>query len=88
MLTTPADIVGRLALQALELALHGARIADIVLRQAGLVGGEPGGLAEAAGAQQRRLVVHDVDEGTQSAFGEGDEVAGRKLVEGGETLGG
>ena len=40
----------------------------------------------AAGAQQHGLLVHHLDQSAQGTFGEGDEIAGGKIVEGGDTL--
>ena len=40
-----------------------------------------------AGAEQCRLLVHDLDQGAERAFRESDEIAGREIVECGEALG-
>ena len=72
---------------SIDSAAAGAGEADIVLRQPGLLRGQAGGVAGAAGAQQRRLFVHDRDQRIQHAGGTAAEIGRREIVDGAQALG-
>ena len=71
-----------------KLPLHGSGEAHVILRQSRLLRRKFGGVAGAAGAQQRGFLVQHLDQPVECGKRQFAEIGGGQGVDGGNALGG